>query len=107
MSAIEALATFEYQPSQLDAALDFFKRTRSELRMLRKIRVWQDRVQIFDVNGDFFEIQGVGYPHQDVVPVLESVNTAFNPERIHDPTEDDYKEFKTGRRHPWAEDRVM
>jgi hypothetical protein len=35
------------------------------------------------------------------------VNTAFNPETIHNPIDLEYKEFKTGRRRAWAEDRVM
>jgi hypothetical protein len=104
---LEPLAALAYESGQLHAALEFLKRTRSELRFLRKARIYTDRFQVFDVNGDFFEIQGVGYPDADIVPILRAVNTAFNPERIHDSTDDDFKEFKTGRRHPWAEDRVM
>ena len=42
-----------------------------------------------------------------IVPLLRNINTAFNPETIHAPTTAEYKEFDTGRRHPWAEDRVM
>jgi hypothetical protein len=38
---------------------------------------------------------------------LRSINTAFDPQKIHEPTTQEYKEFDTGRRHPWAEDRVM
>ena len=91
----------------LDAALEFLKRTRSELRNLRKVRVWKDRLHIFDINGDYFEVRGVGYAEADVVPLLRAVNTAFDPATIHEPTTQEYKEFKTGRRHPWAEDRVM
>jgi hypothetical protein len=101
----DPLATHEFQ--DLAAALEFLKRTRWELRQLRKVRVWKDRVQIFDVNGDSFEVRGVGYPDADVVPLLRGVNTAFDPQTIHAPTDLDYKELKTGRRHPWAEDRVM
>ena len=107
MAAAEPLATHEFQPGGIDAALEFLKRTRSELRILRKVRVWTDRVQVVDVNGDFFEVRGVGYPDQEVVAVLKAVNTAFKPEFIHNPIDGAYKEFKTGRRHPWAEDRVM
>ena len=83
------------------------KRTRSELRMLRKAYVYRDKVEVYDVNGDWFEVGGVGYPDADVVPVLDAVNTAFNRETIHNATEDEYKEFKTGRRYTWAADRVM
>ena len=43
----------------------------------------------------------------EVVPLLRAVNTAFDPATIHDPTDQEYKELATGRRHPWAEDRVM
>jgi hypothetical protein len=39
--------------------------------------------------------------------VLRAINTAFKPETIHTHTSQQYKEFKTGRRHPWAVDRVM
>jgi hypothetical protein len=100
------LATHDFA-ADVNAALEFLKRTRWELRELRCVRVWPDKVRVFDVNKDFFEIRGVGYPDADVVPLLRAVNTAFDPATIHDPTELEYKEFKTGRRHPWAHDRVM
>jgi hypothetical protein len=101
------LATHDYVSSGLEAALDFLKRTRAELRQLRKVRVWKDRLQILDVNGDYFEVRGIGYPDADIVPLLRGVNTAFDPTTINNPTDADYKELMTGRRHPWAEDRVM
>jgi hypothetical protein len=101
------LATHDFLPGDLPAALEFLKRTRWELRTLRKVRVWKDRLQILDVNGDYFEVRGVGYPEADIVPLLRAVNTAFDPLTIHDPINLEYKELLTGRRHPWAEDRVM
>jgi hypothetical protein len=100
-------ATHDYTPGHLDAALEFVKRTRSELRSLRKVRLWRDRIHIIDVNKDCFEIRGLGYADADVVPLLRSINTAFDPQKVHEPTEHEYKEYDTGRRHPWAEDRVM
>jgi len=102
----EPLATHEFV-GDVPAALEFLKRTRWELRELRKVWVWKDRVQVFDINGDFFEVRGVGYPDADVVPVLRAVNTAFDPATIHEPTDAEYKEFLTGRRYTWAHDRVM
>ena len=71
------------------------------------VRVWVDRVQVFDVNHDDFEIGGLGYGDEAICDVLDAVNTAYNRETIHEPTDDPYKEFKTGRRYPWARDRVM
>ena len=91
----------------LPATLEFLKRTRWELRELWFVRAWPDRYQVFDVNKDFFEFRGVGYPDADIVPLLCNVNAAFDPATIHDPTEAEYKEFLTGRRFPWAHDRVM
>ena len=101
------LATHDYTPGGLEEALEFLKRTRWELRQLRRVRVWTDKLQIFDVNKDYFEVRGIGYGDADVVPLLRMINTAYNPETLHAPTEAEYKEFDTGRRHPWAEDRVM
>jgi hypothetical protein len=103
----EPLATFDYHRDGPAAALEFLKRTRWELRSLRFARVWSDRLRVVDVNGDSFEVRGVGYPDADVVPLLRAVNAAFDPATIHDPTDQDHKELATGRRHPWAEDRVM
>jgi len=100
-------ATHDYSPGELEAALEFLKRTRAELRSLRYARVWPDRLHIIDVNKDYFEIRGLGYADADIVPVLRNLNTAFDPQRIHEPTTLEYKEFDTGKRRPWAEDRVM
>ena len=79
----EPLARHDYTPGGLAAALEFLKRTRSELRQLRKVRVWQDKLHILDVNKDFFEIRAIGYPDADVVPLLRAINTAFDPQKIH------------------------
>ena len=103
----EPLATHDFTDGGLEAALAFFRRTRAELRMLRMVRVSTEWVRLFDVNGDFFELNGLGYADADVVPVLKSFDTPFKPESIHQPTNAPYKEFKTGRRYPWAADRVM
>ena len=101
------LATHLYVSGGVDAAIEFLKRTRWELRNLRMVRIWKDRLRVYDVNQDCFEVQGIGYADPDIIPLLRLVNTAYNPQTIHEPTEEEFKEFKTGRRHPWAEDRVM
>jgi hypothetical protein len=101
------LATHDYAPGGLDAALEFLRRTRAELRSLRCVRLWRDRFQVIDVNRDSFEVRGLGYPDADVVPLLRSVNAAFDPATLHEATDAEYKELGAGRRYPWAQDRVM
>src|SRR5437762_3252943 len=96
------LAVHDYQPGGLDAALEFLKRTRSELRLLRMVRVGKDFLRIYDVNGDLFEVRGLGYPDADLLPLLKSINAVYNPSTIHEATGAEYKEFKTGRCRPWA-----
>lgn len=103
----EPKATHEYTPGSGPAALAFIKRTRSELRVLRKVRLWKDRTQVIDVNKDCFEIRGLGYENPDIIPILEEINAAYKPDTIHAPVEVEYKEFDTGRRYTWAHDRVM
>ena len=101
------LASHDYTPGGLDAALAFVKRTRAELRSLRRVRLWKDRLHIIDINKDYFEVRGIGYPDTDIVPLLQNINTAFNPQTIHEPIDAEFKEYDTGRRYPWAHDRVM
>lgn len=103
----EPLARHEFADGGLEAAIAFFRRTRNELRVLRLVRISTEWVQLFDINGDYFELRGLGYPDADIIPVLRSFDTPFNPETIHNPIDSPYKEFKTGRRYPWAADRVM
>ncbi|MBW3599065.1 MAG: hypothetical protein KY475_17570 [Planctomycetes bacterium] len=107
MSEATPLATHEHQPGDFETTLAFLKRAWAELRQLRLARVWPNRMQVIDINGDAFEIRRLGYRDADIVPTLRAVNAAFNPETIHEPTAEEYKEFKTGRRYPWAADRVM
>jgi hypothetical protein len=103
----EPLATHDFAAGGLEAAQEFLKRTRAELRELRRVRLWKDRLQVIDVNKDIFEIRGIGYTDADVVPLLRMINAAFNPQTLHEATDAEYKEFDTGRRYPWAHDRVM
>jgi hypothetical protein len=103
----EPLAIHDYTAGGLEAAREFLKRTRSELRALRKVRLWRDKLHIIDVNKDYFELRGLGYADTDIVPLLRMINAAYNPQTLHDAIAGEYKEFDTGRRHPWAEDRVM
>ena len=105
--AREPLARFQYEAGKVADALEFLKRTRNELRTLRKVYVWTDRLRVFDVNGDCFEVTGVGYVDHDIKPILDAVHTSYKPEAIHNAFAGEYKEFKTGKRRPWAEDRVM
>jgi len=100
-------ATHDYVQGGLPAALEFLKRTQSELRLLRCVRVWKDHFHVIDVNRDFFEVRGIGYRDADLIPLLEYLNAAFNPETIHNEVEAEYKELGTGKCHPWAHDRVM
>jgi hypothetical protein len=101
------LATYDYVPGGLAAAQAFIKRTRAELRQLRRVRLWKDKLHIIDVNKAYFEVRGIGYADADIIPLLRMINTAYNPQTIHEPTSAEYKEFDTGRRYPWAHDRVM
>jgi hypothetical protein len=107
MTDVVPKAQHDFGAGGVTPALEFLKRTRSELRILRFVRVWKDRLQVFDVNGDYFEITGVGYPNAEVVALLDNINAAYKRELVHEPTEAEFKEFKTGRRYAWAADRVM
>jgi hypothetical protein len=106
-TAATPLATFRHEPGCLNQTLEFLKRTRNELRQLRWAFVGQDRFLVRDVNGDAFEIVGLGYADPDIVPLLKSINAAYDPQTLHLPVDAEFKEFKLGRCHPWAEDRVM
>ena len=107
MSSGEPIAQFRNEGGKPDEVLEFLKRTRSELRMLRKVRVWRKHIHVVDINGNFFEVTDLGYPDANVIPVLDALNTAYRRDAIHQEIDAEFKEFKTGRRYAWAADRVM
>lgn len=107
MNAPDAPPTFVYRPGVMDEVRTFLKQMRERLRTGRLVRVWEDRLEAYDVNGDSFVIEGLGYTMPEVVEVLDALNAAYKKAAIHEPTTRPYKEFKTGRRYPWAADRVM
>ncbi len=101
------VASHVHASGGLAETLDFVRRTRSELRQLRRVYAWIDRLHICDVNRDVFEVIGLGYADPDVIAVFKDINAAYDPRSLHLPTATEYKEFNLGRCHPWAEDRVM
>lgn len=115
MSEVEATAvngqlvmTLDWPDGQSGQVPGLFHTLRTQLREWRFVRLWRDRLAVIDINGDYIYIEGLGYASPDIHHVLKAIGTAYNTQTIHDePARGDYKQFKTGRRHPWAEDRVM
>jgi hypothetical protein len=101
------LATHQYDPANETAAFEFLKRSRWDLRQLRKVHVYRDHFVMIDVNGDALEVRGVGYPDAAIGPLLRAINAAFDPDTVSNPTDAEYKEFFTGKAWAWAADRVM
>jgi hypothetical protein len=107
MSDVSPKGTWQFDAGDLDGAHRFLKRCWSELRALRRVRIWSDRVRVYDVNGDCFELTGVGYADPSAPWVLDQVNANYDRQSLSQPTGEPYKEYLTGRRYNWAQDRVM
>jgi len=73
-NTVTPLATHHHEAGGLDQTVDFLKRTRSELRQLRRVLVGEDRLRVCDVNGDAFEIVGLGYADPDIIALLNSIS---------------------------------
>ncbi len=107
MKEPDPVASMTFDPERVDELRAFLKRAWNELRTLRKARVWVDRFRVYDVNGDCFEVRGIGYPDPSITLLLDAVYAAYCRESIHEPFAGPFKEFLTGKRYPWAHDRVM
>ena len=103
----EPMASHEFSTGTLEDALVFLKRIRSELSVPRKVHVWPDRLGVFDVNDDWFEVCGVGYESEEITELLDAVNAVYRKDSIGNPFAREYKEFPTGKRYAWGVDRVM
>ena len=75
----------------------------NELQGYNVERAQQQAAEIYDITTQVLQIAS----DEEITTLLDAVNTAYKRDRIHMETTDEYKEFKTGRRYCWAQDRVM
>tara|TARA_B100000029_G_C17465157_1_gene920008 strand:+ start:254 stop:580 length:327 start_codon:yes stop_codon:yes gene_type:complete len=100
-------ASYNYADGTLEESLVFLKRIRSELSIPKKVQVWPDRFGVFDVNGEWFEVLGIGYLSPEITELLDAVNAVYRKDSIAKPFSREFKEFPTGKRYAWGVDRVM
>ena len=101
------LAVHDYARAAWTPPWTFLKRTRAELRLLRMVRLGKDLLHVYDVNKDFVRGPRHRLPRRRRGAALAERQHGLQPRDDPRPTDAEYKEFDTGRRHPWAEDRVM
>ncbi len=64
-------ASWPHDLAAIDETVVYLKRTWCELSGLAMVRIWTDRLRVYDVNGDCFEVTGIGYGDAQIVKLLD------------------------------------
>lgn len=75
--------------------------------LANRVSVSADEVIIFDLNGDGFNIKGLGYGCEHLIPLLQTVGAAFDPRQLRKvkSSDPDLREYEIHRAWAWGEER--
>lgn len=102
---------FEYDAKRYAGDSDLVRRIlqaqRRTCNLANRVSVNATEVVIFDINGDAFHIQGLGYGGEHLIPLLQTFGAAFDPRqlRLVKPTDPDTREYAIHRAWAWGEER--
>jgi hypothetical protein len=102
-----ACPTYRYDPGDPDVIRKILLAQRRGFNTANRARVERGRTSILDINGDAFVIEGLGYGDANLVPLLQSLGAAFNPQELRrlGPDESVTREYPLSRAWAWGAER--
>src|SRR2546423_4642615 len=76
----DAKRSYGYDPTEPDAVRRILLAQRRTCNTANRVRLERSRVTILDINGDGFVIEGLSFGDPNLIPLLQNLGAAFNPE---------------------------
>ena len=98
---------YRYDPREQDVVRRILRAQRKGFNTANRVRVECGRTAIIDINRDEFIVEGLGYGDDNLVPLLEALGAAFNPEELRRLGADEAvpREFPLSRAWAWGAER--
>ena len=102
-----ACPTYRYDPAEPDVIRRILLAQRRGFNTANRVRIERGRTSILDINGDSFVVEGLGYGDENLIPLLESLGTAFNPKELRrlGREESTTREYPLSRAWAWGAER--
>ena len=103
----DARRSYRYDPAEPDVIRKILLAQRRGFNTANRARIEPGRTSILDINGDAFVIQGLTYGDPNLVPLLQSLGAAFNPQELRrlGPDEPATREYPLSRAWAWGAER--
>ena len=106
-AAHRASRVYRYDPGEPDVVRRILLAQRRGFNTANRVRVERGRIAIIDINRDEFVVEGLGYGDENLVPLLQNLGAAFDPEDLRrlGPDESAAREFALSRAWAWGAER--
>ena len=103
----DAARAYRYDPADPDVLKKILLLQRRAFNIANRVRVEPTRTSIIDINGDPFVVEGLGYGDPNLIPLLERLGAAFDPQALRQLTPGDTvtREYKLTRAWAWGAER--
>jgi hypothetical protein len=106
-AAHRAAPVYRYDPTEPDVVRRILLAQRRGFNTANRVRVERGRTAIIDINRDEFIVEGLGYGDENLIPLLQNLGAAFDPEELRrlPPDESAAREFPLSRAWAWGAER--
>ena len=106
-SAEHAVGTYSYRPDEPDVIRKILRAQRKGFNTANRARIGGGRTVIIDINKDEFTIDGLSFGDANLVPLLQALGAAFNPQELKTLAADaPPREFDLSRVWAWGAERT-
>ena len=105
----DANRVYHYEPSEPDVIRRILLAQRRSCNTANRVRVEPERVAILDINGDAFFVEGLRVGDPNLIPLLQNLGAAFDPETFRNlPPGGDgaTREYPLSRAWAWGAERA-
>jgi len=105
--AEHAIDVYPYRPDEPDVIRNILRAQRKGFNTANRARIGGGRTVIIDINKDEFTIEGLSFGDANLVPLLQALGAAFNPQEFKSLAPDSPpREFDLSRVWAWGAERT-
>jgi hypothetical protein len=102
-----AIRTYPYRADEPDVIRNILRAQRKGFNTANRARIGGGRTVIIDINKDEFVIDGLSFGDVNLVPLLQALGAAFNPQELKSLAPDaPPREFDLSRVWAWGAERT-
>ena len=103
----DAARAYRYDPADPEVLKKILLLQRRAFNTANRVRVEAGRTSIIDINGDAFVVEGLGYGDGNLIPLLQRLGAAFDPQALRQltPADNVTREYKLTRAWAWGSER--